>query len=170
VTIVPPAPAVTSTYTITPEVIAGDTYSGFRAVSWVPESPGSVAKGMADHKESTTLNAMPAISNGPQGAKAETGGGSKNVESGPGWLAGSWSWLKQQWGGWTMFLILGGLGIGLVFLLAPTIPLFATIAGVITSLFRMVWSWLSALGTALAKLFAHTTATVPTPAPPKAAP
>jgi hypothetical protein len=166
VTIVHPAPAIRSTYTITPEVIGGDKYSGFRAFSWVPESPGAVAKAMADHKEKTEFKPVPAVSNGPQGTKAEAGGGSKNEESGAGFFAGAWSWLKQQWGGWTMFFILGGLGIGLVYLLAPFVPLAATIAGVITGLFRMVWSWIKGIGAALSKLFQHTTVTPPTPTVP----
>lgn len=141
---IPSEPSVRQSYTLTPEEHTGDAYLGARVMSWVPESPGAVARTIADQRTSRTMNPMPSVAITDRGIEAAQGGGSKNMESNSA-LAEWWSTAKQWVAGISMtffWLAIAGVAIFLLPVAFPTVGLFAKLKSAVVTMFTWCWGLL----------------------------
>jgi hypothetical protein len=142
--IVPPAPAVTASYKLTPEVIKkGDGFTASRVMTWAGEAPGTAAEKVATQKDKVTHNPMPAVTLDAKGVHVGSGGGSTDDQAGQSWFQRMWTAGSDVLKGWGMWLLVIGIGVAAFFILPILFPVLAPLFASITAGVEKAWTYIT---------------------------
>jgi hypothetical protein len=161
-------------YVITPEKQTGDKLDPIRVMTWAGEAPGSVVEKVLTQKQTAVHKALPAVVMDDMGIRTEAGGGSEDTHAGLSLWQRAGVWISDTLKGWSMWLLVIGVGIA-AFIILPILmpglaPVFASITGAlhgawdyttgeVSKLFQWVKTWHNATPSATTTTTAAVTTT-----------
>jgi hypothetical protein len=143
-TVIPAQPGVVESYTVTPETKTGDKVAGSRVMTWAGEAPGTVVEKVVTQKQKDVHNPLPAVNLDKTGIHVASGGGSTEEQAGQSFWQRTWVWLSDMFKGWTMWLLVIGIGVAAFFILPIFLPVLKPLFSSIASAFSAAWTWITA--------------------------
>jgi hypothetical protein len=141
VTTIPGTPTVKTSYRVTPQTDGGFRVYANRNGTWAGSSPGEVLTAIATQKEKITNNPLPAVTLDRTGVHATAGGGSIDEVAGLSWSTRLWNWARNLVRGWSMWLLVAGIGIAAIFILPLFIPALVPVMAALWGAIRTVVGW-----------------------------
>jgi hypothetical protein len=139
--VIPPQPAVSHSYRLTPEVQTGDQVAGSRVMTWAGEAPGTVVERVATQKQRATHNPLPAVNIDASGIHIAAGGGSTEDQAGQSWWQRLRVWFSDLMKSWSMALLVIGLGVAAFFLLPIFFPVLKPVFASLLNGLHSFWHW-----------------------------
>ena len=143
VTVIAPQPGMSASYRVTPEKQEGDKIASSRVMTWAGEAPGTVVEKVSTQKQKATHNPLPAVTLDDKGIHAAAGGGSTEDQAGMSWYQRAVVWVSDFFKGISMWLLVIGIGLVVIFVLPLIIPALAPIMARLWGAIRTVlgWAW-----------------------------